>query len=72
MLYPVIERIKDTPNGKSCAKLPYFPHIYLSSFFVGFLSFLPLPVKRLLIKHHLEREQRSIDEDLHDVVEIAA
>ncbi|KAL4477078.1 hypothetical protein ABPG72_015391 [Tetrahymena utriculariae] len=71
-LYPVIERIKETPNGIHKAKLPYFPYIYLSSFAVGFFSYLPMSLKRVISKMYLESELDNVKEDVSDMAEIFA
>lgn len=49
MLFPALERLLETPNGKSTRFWPNFPFYFLPSLFYGFLGSLPQPLLRFIL-----------------------
>ncbi|EGR31800.1 hypothetical protein IMG5_101720 [Ichthyophthirius multifiliis] len=69
-LFPVIERIGQTPYVKSHLKMPFFPFIYIMSFFFAIYSFFPQKLKRFIGNLYVSLSLGDIKEKYNDLVEI--
>lgn len=72
MLYPVIERINETPNGRFHKNHPYTPYIHLSSTLVGMIGQLPMFLKRAFLVKFLKKDMGEVKEDINDIAEVSA
>ena len=69
MLFPALERLLETPNGKSTRLWPYFPLYFLPSLLYGFIGSLPQPLQRFILLKIIAVKSNSKNNDILDIVE---